>query len=90
MAKEEKSSFSVEYDPDEDMLYLLFTDCAKEGIAEEVDDEVFIRFQPENQKILDIEILNFRHRLEKAMGPDLKYVASTLTETFLVPKRIRK
>lgn len=83
-----RSSFSIEYDAEEDILYLLLTDKATKAIAEEVSDEVFVRFEPGSKKVVSIEVLNFRHRLEHALGEDLKYLGSTLQETFVVPKEL--
>ena len=41
-------------------MYLSFEKSAKKAIAEEISDEVFLRYDPNNRKIADIEILDFR------------------------------
>jgi uncharacterized protein YuzE len=85
MAKN-KNYFSVDYDNEQDILYLSFTKSAKEAIAEEISDEVFLRFDPQENKIVNIEILNFRHRIEKSIEDGKKAVKSALNETYLLPE----
>lgn len=64
---------TVEYDAQQDTLYLLFATEAKEGVGEEIGDEVFLRFDPDTHQIVNIEMLHFRSRLEQAFGPDMVY-----------------
>jgi len=84
----DSSSFpplAVEYDPDGDILYLLFAEHAQEAIAEEVQPDVFVRFEPESRRIVDIEILHLRDRLMQIFGPELEYTGSPLPEMVTGP-----
>ena len=76
---------AVQYDAEQDTLYLLFTEQAKEAIAEEAGDEVFVRFDPVTRQVVDIEFLDFAARLEEAFGPELKYMGSERPERLLLP-----
>lgn len=83
--EKEKNYFSVAYDNEQDILYLSFTESAQEAIAQEISDEVFLRFDPINNNIVNIEILNFRHRIEKSIENGTKALKATLNETYLLP-----
>jgi len=74
----------AKYDVEQDILYLMFGDQAREAIAEEVGNEVFVRFEPDDHKIVDIEFLNFSARLEEAFGPEMKYIGSGREERVLL------
>jgi uncharacterized protein YuzE len=76
---------AVQYDPEQDILYLLLTDQAQEAIAEEVGDEVFVRFDPITRDVVDVEFLNFRSRLEEIFGPEMKYLGSEEPERVVLP-----
>ncbi len=78
-------SLGVKYDPDQDILYLSFVDRAQEAIAEEVGDEVFVRFDPDTRQIVDVEFLNFSSRLMEIFGPDMKYSGIERPERLLLP-----
>jgi uncharacterized protein YuzE len=79
----------VKYDAEQDILYLMFGDQAREAIAEEVGEEVFVRFDPDTHKIVDIEFLNFSARLEEAFGPEMKYIGSGLEERVILLPQVR-
>ncbi len=81
-----KNYFSVEYDDEQDILYLSFVKSAKDAVAEEISDEVFLRVDPSDKKLVNIEILNFRHRLEKSFKDGKKSLKTTLNETYLLPE----
>ena len=66
----------AKYDEEQDVLYLLFTDKAKEAIAEEVGDEVFVRFDAKTRRIVGMEFLNFQERILDAFGPELIFEGS--------------
>lgn len=74
------SPLSVEYDSAEDILYLIFAESAQEAIAEEVQPDVFVRFEPASRRIVDIEILHLRTRLIQIFGSELEYTGSPLPE----------
>ena len=76
---------AVEYDSDEDILYLFFAKNAQEAIAEEVQPDVFVRFELTSRRIVDIEILHLRDRLIQIFGPELEYTGSILPEMVTGP-----
>ncbi|MCA1553901.1 MAG: DUF2283 domain-containing protein [Chloroflexi bacterium] len=75
------------YDADEDILYLTFVAQAEASIAEEVADEVYVRFNPDTHKITTIEFLNMSARLIGAFGPELEFNASSMPERELLSFR---
>ena len=75
----------TEYDKDEDIYYLCFTDRAKEAIAEEAGNDVFVRFVPDTNEIVTIEFLNFRSRLESLFGKEFIFKGSEMPELLLSP-----
>jgi uncharacterized protein YuzE len=79
---------TVKYDAEQDILYLMFAEQAREAIAEEAADEMFIRFDPDTHEIVDIEFLNFSGRLEEVFGPEMKYLASGREERLLLPRHL--
>lgn len=76
------------YDPEQDILYLTFTDRAQEAIAEEVGEEVFVRYDPDTHAIVDIEFLNLSARLEQIFGADMKFIESDRVGFSLLPTQI--
>ncbi|HZQ07884.1 MAG TPA: DUF2283 domain-containing protein [Anaerolineae bacterium] len=75
------------YDAEQDILYLTFTKRARKAVAEEVGDEVFVRYDPDTREIVDIEFLNLSARLEQTFGADLKFDESPRPERLLFPIR---
>ena len=75
---------TARYDAEQDILYLMFADRAREAIAEEMGDEVFVRFEPDTRGIVDIEFLNFSARLEEAFGPEMQYLGTGQEERLLL------
>jgi len=73
------------YDTEQDILYLSFGTKAHEAVAEEVGNEVFVRFDPETQQVIDVEFLDFRARLQEAFGPQMKYLGTGRPERLLLP-----
>lgn len=87
MAQEaETKPLTVYYDDEQDVLYLSFTREAREGIAEEAGDEVFVRYNPLTKDIINVEFLNFRGRLVDVFGPDLKYLGTEKPERLILPQ----
>ncbi len=74
---------SAQYDDGQDILYLLLSRQAEAAIAEEMADEVFVRYEVTSRQIVDVEFLNFRARLEEAFGPDLTFSGSLTPERLL-------
>ncbi len=77
----------VQYDAEQDILYLLLTEQAQEAIAEETGNEVFVRFDPVTRDVVDVEFLDFAARLEAIFGPEMKYLGSEQPERLLMPHR---
>jgi uncharacterized protein YuzE len=78
------SPLAAQYDEEQDILYLLLTHQAEAAVAEEVADEVYVRYETASRRIVDVEFLSFRARLEEAFGPDLTF-SGTLTPERLLP-----
>jgi uncharacterized protein YuzE len=74
---------TARYDAEQDILYLMFSGEAREAIAEEAGDDIFVRFDPDTYEIVDIEFLNFSARLQEAFGPQIKYLSSGREERVL-------
>ncbi len=86
MAKRKSSDgLKAKYDSQQDILYLTFAKRAHKAIAEEVGDEVFVRYDPVTHEIVDIEFLNLSTRLEQAFGKEMKFVESARQERLLFP-----
>jgi uncharacterized protein YuzE len=83
--KLEARPLTVYYDDEQEVLYLLFTDEAQEGIAEEAGDEVFVRYDPDTKDIINVEFLNFRSRVADVFGPKWKYLGSEKPERLILP-----
>ncbi len=79
----DKKNLTTQYDSEQDIFYLLFTENAHKAIAEEVDDEVFVRFDPETRKVISVEFLNFHERVETVFGKEMKYFGSERPERIL-------
>ncbi len=86
MAKRKSADgLKAKYDAEQDILYLTFANRARKAVAEEVGDEVFVRYDPETRDIVDIEFLNLSARLEQAFGKELKFEESARRERLLFP-----
>ncbi len=83
-ANQEKT-LTAQYDSEQNILYLLFSSKAQKAIAEEMDDEVFVRYDPETRKVISLEFLNFQERIANILGPDVKYLGSEKPERVLLP-----
>ncbi len=54
-------------------------------MAEEIGDEVFVRYDPDTRETVDIEFLNLSARLEQAFGKEIKLMESPRAERLLFP-----
>lgn len=79
---------NARYDREQDILHLTFTDGAREAIAEEVGDEVFVRYEPDTHSIVDIEFLNLSARLQDLFGAEMKFQELEREGFSLLPTRI--
>lgn len=68
-------------------MYLTFTEQAQKAVAEELDEDVFVRYDPATRDIVEIEFLNVSARLEQAFGAELKLPESPRHERLLFPIR---
>jgi len=75
----------AQYDADQDILYLTFTKRAQKAVAEEIGDEVFVRYDPKTHDVITIEFLNLSARLEELFGKEMKFVESERKERLLFP-----
>jgi len=71
----------TDYDKEGDILIFSFTEKPQPALAEEAADEVWVRFDPENNKVITIEMLNFSSRLKSAFGHSLTYTERTDPES---------
>ena len=81
-----KNKISTHYDAEQDIFYLLFADKAQKALAEETDDEVFVRFDQDTRKVISVEFLNFQERITKIFGEEMKYLGSEQPERLVLPK----
>jgi uncharacterized protein YuzE len=76
---------AAHYDAEQDILYLLFTPQAQEAVAEEVSDGVFVRYDPDTRRVINVEFLDFSARVDEIFGPDMTYLGSERPERVLLP-----
>ena len=81
-----KDKIRVHYDAEQDIFYLLFTEKAQKALAEETDDEVFVRFDQDTRKVISVEFLNFQKRITNVFGKEMKYLGSEQPERLFLPK----
>lgn len=67
----------VHYNQEEDTLVFAFKSHPRPAIAEEVDDDVWVRYDPHTQEVVTMEILHFSSRIHDAFGPSLTYTERT-------------
>jgi len=72
-----KKYINVDYDKDGDILTYSFTKFPQIAIAEEALDDIWVRFDPKDNKVITIDVLNFSTRIETAFGPSMKYTERT-------------
>lgn len=82
-----ENQLTAQYDAEQDILYLLFGTKAQKALAEEMDDEVFVRYDPETRKVISVEFLNFNERITNIFGQEIKYVGSERPERLLIPMK---
>lgn len=82
MSKNEKSRplMSINYDPQEDILTFLFTSQPQPALAEEAADDVWVRYDPQTQEIITIDILNLSARIHTLFGPEVLYTERTASD----------
>jgi len=80
-----KDKIRVHYDAEQDIFYLLFTEKAQKALAEETDDEVFVRFDQDTRKVISVEFLNFQKRITNVFGKEMKYLGSEQPERLSSP-----
>ncbi|MBI4672905.1 MAG: DUF2283 domain-containing protein [Chloroflexi bacterium] len=75
----------AQYDAEQDILYLTFTKRAQKAVAEEIGDEVFVRYDPKTHDVITVEFLNLSARLEQLFGKEMKFLESSRQERLLFP-----
>lgn len=68
---------AVDYDAEGDILTYSFTKTPQPAIAEEVADEVWVRYDPKSYQVITVDVLNFSFRLASTFGPRLTYSERT-------------
>lgn len=76
MAKKDEPNLviKVSYDQDTDILTFSFTETPHPALAEEAADEVWVRYDPQNHRVITVDVHNFSTRVRTAFGPSLTYV----------------
>lgn len=70
----------VQYDPVGDILTFSFTPKPVPALAEEAADEIWVRYEPDTNRVITLDVLNFSTRVEAAFGPQLTYTERTEPE----------
>ncbi len=75
MAQNVKSPpvIGTDYDVLGDILTFSFTETPQPAVAEEVADEVWVRYDLKSHRVITLDILNFSARVQEAFGPSLTY-----------------
>lgn len=68
---------AVQYDAQADILTFAFTKAPQPAVAEEVADEVWVRYDPQTRRVITVDVLNFSARVREAFGPALTYTERT-------------
>jgi hypothetical protein len=50
-----------------------------------VSDGVFVRFDPDTRRVINVEFLDFSARVDDVFGPNLTYLGSERPERVLLP-----
>ncbi len=79
MSKSQQSSPTIKayYEPSSDTLTFTFTLVPQPAVAEEMADEVWVRFDPITKQMITIDVLNFSMRLQANWGTELIYQERT-------------
>lgn len=72
-----KNPVSVDYDNVADILTFSFTKKPKAAIAEEVNDDIWVRYDPKTYEMITLDILHFAVRLKDNFGSSLIYKERT-------------
>lgn len=67
----------VRYEEAEDTLTFVFNPHPRPAVAEEAGDEVWVRYDPDTQEVVTMEVLHFSSRIRDAFGPLLTYTERT-------------
>lgn len=63
----------TDYDAFGDILTFSFTEKPQPAVAEEVADEVWVRYDQQTHRVVTIDVLHFLARVQEAFGPSLTY-----------------
>ncbi len=67
----------VHYDEAEDTLIFMFNPHPRPAVAEETGDEVWVRYDPNTQEVVTMEVLHFSFRILETFGTALTYTERT-------------
>jgi uncharacterized protein YuzE len=68
---------AVSYDDQAHILTFTFTEVPQPAVAEEVADEVWVRYDPQTRRVITVDVLNFSARVRAVFGPSLTYTEGT-------------
>jgi uncharacterized protein YuzE len=68
---------AVSYDDQADILTFTFTEVPQPAVAEEVADDVWVRYDSQTRRVITVDVLNFSARVRAAFGPTLTYTERT-------------
>ncbi len=74
---DEQQFIKTDYDDQGDILTFSFTKSPQPAIAEEAADDVWVRFDPQTNKVITVDVLNFSSGLTSIFGQTMKYKERT-------------
>jgi|SaaInl8_200m_RNA_FD_contig_111_33918_length_1100_multi_3_in_0_out_0_2 uncharacterized protein YuzE len=63
----------VNYDSNADIMTFSFTSHPEPAIAEEIDDDIWVRYDQKSHKMISLDVLHFATRLKNTFGNSLIY-----------------
>ena len=63
----------AKYDSDADIMTFSFTKQPKAAIAEEIDDDIWVRYDPQTHQMITLDVLHFGTRIKNTFGNSLTY-----------------
>ncbi|MCL6642464.1 MAG: hypothetical protein K6T71_03975 [Candidatus Bipolaricaulota bacterium] len=79
-------NLTLAYAPSSDEMNIHFGEVRK-AIAKEIEDEVYLRFDPQTREVVGLTVLHFRARFGKAKAEPLSLVLPVLAHLKL-PKKM--
>jgi uncharacterized protein YuzE len=66
-------AIGVNYDTNADIMTFSFTNHPKPAIAEEIDDDIWVRYDPQTHRMISLDVLHFATRIKNTFGNSLIY-----------------